>query len=207
MSLVRLGAKVTGLDFLAVAIDAARVLASEIAVEGEFVHCDVYEAPAALGGRQFEIVYSGGGAITWLPDIERCAEVVARCLAPGATLYLREFHPFMFVFDDAPGTEALRMRYPYFHSREPLKFDDPGDYADPDATVEHSVQYGWSHSLGDVVTAIARAGFVIEFLHEHHFVEFQALSFMERGDDGRWRLPEHAESVPLQCSLRAHRPQ
>src|SRR5580692_8074691 len=54
LSWARLGARVTGLDFSAPAVDAARRLASEIGVEADFVCADLYDAVGALGQRRFD---------------------------------------------------------------------------------------------------------------------------------------------------------
>ena len=206
LSWARLGARVTGLDFSIEAIEAARTLASEIGVEAEFVCANVYDAREALGGRQFDAVYTGGGALVWLPDIDRWAEVAAACVAPGGVLYLREFHPFSHIFDDEAESE-LRVRHPYFRPAEPLRYEGlgRGTYAVA-AELEHDVTYEWAHSLGEVVTAIAQAGLQIEFLHEVDYTEFKQFPFMVEEPKGRWRLPEHAESVPLIYSLRARKP-
>jgi hypothetical protein len=51
---------------------------------------DVYDAVAAFGGQKFDIVYTGIGALVWLPDIPGWARVVAGLLAPGGLLYLVE---------------------------------------------------------------------------------------------------------------------
>jgi len=67
-------------------------------LDADFVQANVYDAVQALGGRRFDIVYTGLGAINWLPDIERWARVMAELLAPGGTFYLAEFHPFSWVF-------------------------------------------------------------------------------------------------------------
>jgi SAM-dependent methyltransferase len=205
LSWARLGATVTGLDFAESAIEAARALADEIGVEATFVCANVYDAREALEGRQFDVVYTGGGALVWLPDLARWAEVAAACVRPGGVLYVREFHPYSHIFDDE-ADDGLRIRYPYFASREPLRFDDGDSYAAADAATEHTTTYEWSHPLSEVVTAIAATGLRIEFLHEVDYTEFRQLPFMVQGDDRRWRLPEHAESVPLQYSLRARKP-
>ncbi len=207
LSWARLGATVTGLDFAESAIEAAKALARELGIEAEFVCANVYDAREALEGRQFDVVYTGGGALLWLPDLARWAEVAAACVRPGGVLYVREFHPLAGIFDDDKGVGELRIRYPYFASREPLRFDGVEDsYAAAGAAREHTTTYEWAHPLSEVVTAIAGAGLRIEFLHEVDYTEFRQFPFMVQGDDRRWRLPEHAESVPLQYSLRARKP-
>jgi len=45
-------------------------------------------------------VFVNWGAINWLPDIRRWAEIVAHFLNPGGELYLAEGHPCAHVFDD-----------------------------------------------------------------------------------------------------------
>ena len=206
LSWARLGATVTGLDFAERAIVAARSLAAEIGVEAEFVCANVYDAREALAGRQFDVVYTGGGALVWLADLTRWAEAAAGCVRPGGVLYVREFHRFASVFDDE-ADDALRIRYPYFASGEPLRFDGAGDsYAAAGAAREHTTTYEWPHPLGEVVTAVAQAGLRVEFLREFDYTEWKALPFMVQGDDRRWRLPEHGESVPLQYSLLARKP-
>src|SRR6202044_4148691 len=77
VSLARLGASMTGLDFSAPAVAAARDLATSTAADAQFVQGDVYAAPDLLGRGEFGLVYTGIGALSWLPDIRRWAGVVA----------------------------------------------------------------------------------------------------------------------------------
>ena len=55
---------------------------------------ELYEAPEALGRGRFDLVYTGIGALCWLPDIRRWGQVVADLLRPGGRLFIREGHPF-----------------------------------------------------------------------------------------------------------------
>jgi hypothetical protein len=143
----------------------------------------------------------------WLPDIERWARVAAHYVRPGGTFYLTEIHPVAQVLADedvAPG--ELRLAYPYWSHPEPLRFEVRGSYADPDAPTDGLVEYGWDHSLGEIVTALIDAGLRIEFVHEFPFVEWP-LPFLERGEDGRYRLPAGAKGeLPLWFSIRATKP-
>ncbi len=76
LSWARRGASVVGLDFSEPAIEAANRLASETGIDGTFVAADLYDAEAALGGERFDIVYTGLGALNWLPDLRRWAQIV-----------------------------------------------------------------------------------------------------------------------------------
>src|SRR3954454_16876455 len=91
VSLARLGARsTTGLDFSPSALKEARALAARAGGDVTFVEGDVYDAVGLLGGARFDLVYTGIGAICWLPDIRRWAEVVAGLLRPGGRLFMRE---------------------------------------------------------------------------------------------------------------------
>jgi SAM-dependent methyltransferase len=198
LSWARRGARVTGLDFSAPAISAARKLASDAGIEAEFVAADVYTAVEALAGRRFDLVYTGLGALNWLPDVERWARVMAALVAPGGRFYLAESHPFVSVFGD----DDLSVAYPYFHA-EPLVWDEPGTYADPDAPTVHNRSIEWNHGLGAVVSALIGAGLRIEFLHEHDYTLFARWPFLERAGNGTYRLPKGTPSLPLMYSILA----
>ena len=201
LSLARAGARVTGLDFSEPAVAAARELAARTGIQAEFVQANVYDAVDALGGRRFDVVYTGLGAINWLPDIETWASTMAELLAPGGTFYLAEFHPFTDVFAD----EGLTVTYPYFHD-EPLVWDEPGTYADLEAQTTHNRSIEWTHGLGSVVSALIDAGLRIELLHEHDYTLFPRWPMLRREADGTYRFPDATPSLPLMYSLRAAGP-
>ena len=198
LSWARRGARVTGLDFSTPAVEAARSLAADTGLDAEFVVASLYDAPAALGGRRFDIVYTGLGALNWLPDIRRWAQVVAELVAPGGLLYLSEFHPFTWVFAD----DDLTVEHDYFQ-RDPFVFDDPATYADLTAQTVHNRTEEWQHTLGDVVSAVIEAGLRIELLHEHDYTLFPRWQFMEEQVGGDYRMPAGRPRLPLMFSLRA----
>ena len=68
ISLARKGAQVTGVDFSEKAITLAKSLSSELKVPAEFVCCNVYDLPQHLD-RKFDIVFTSGGVLCWLPDL------------------------------------------------------------------------------------------------------------------------------------------
>ena len=197
----RRGARVTGLDFSAPAIEAARRLAAETGIEAEFVRSDVYGAKEALGDRLFDVVYTGLGALNWLPDIRRWAEVAAGLVRPGGSLYLAEFHPFTNVFGD----DDLTVEHDYFHTAEPDVWVEPGTYADLEADTENNLTYEWKHTLSDVVTALVEAGLTLRFLHEHDHTLFPRWPILEKSGFDTYKLPEGTPRVPLMYSLLARK--
>jgi SAM-dependent methyltransferase len=200
LSWARRGARVTGLDFSEPAMSVARELAGRIGVEAEFIVSDVYDSLEAVGGRQFDIVYTGIGALNWLPDIERWAAVMAGLLAPGGRFYMVELHPITEVFGD----EDLTIERSYFE-RGPLLFDEPGTYADPEAATSHTRSVERIHGLGDVVSALIGAGLRLEFLHEQDYTASPRFPFLEPAGDGTYRMPKGRPALPLMYSLRARR--
>lgn len=198
LSWARRGARVTGLDFSPAANEAGRLLADEIGVDAEFVTSDVYEAPTALNGRRFDIVYTGVGALCWLPDMRRWAQTVADLLNEGGVLYLVEFHPAGDILDDATGS---RLTGDYF-SDEALVYEFAGTYADSTADTRNNLQVEFRHSLGSILTAVAEAGLRLELFTEYPYTLFQRFENLEQDQAGRY----HAATVgkaPLMYSLRA----
>jgi SAM-dependent methyltransferase len=211
LSWARRGAVVTGLDFSGAAVTAAGALASELGWaedHARFVQADVYDAPVALAGQRYDIVYTGIGALCWLPDLPRWARTVSSLLVPGGFLYLAEFHPVGLCL----GPDGSAFAHDYFQ-REAIIYSEPGSYADPDADTRHNRSVWWQHPLGDVLSAVAAAGLRLEFLHEFDFTLFEHVHGMTNGLDDScagssstvFRLPDGRFRVPLLYSLRAAR--
>ncbi|MEU9992247.1 class I SAM-dependent methyltransferase [Streptomyces sp. NPDC048045] len=197
-------ARVVGLDFSAPAVETARGLAADLGYgpdRAAFVTSDVYDAAGAVPEPSYDIVYTGLGALCWLPDIRRWAETAARLVAPGGFLYLAEFHPITDTLDDATGSRLVR---DYF-AGDAQVWDEPGTYADQGAETVHTRSVEWQHTLGDVVSALAAAGLRLDFLHEHDVSVFPRFENFEIRD-GYHRFPAGHPRIPLVYSLRATRP-
>jgi len=207
LSWARLGAEVTGIDFSERAVDAARRLSEESGTPGRFVVCDVYDTPRALPGEQFDIVYTGVGALNWLPDIARWGEVVDAMLAPGGVVYLREGHPVLWSLAwDEGAPETLAIAYPYFETPDPVPWDDDTTYLGS-GTISHTRTYEWNHGLAEVIGALTDRGLSIELFVEHRALEWQGHPSMTESEDGLWRLPEDKRDlVPVMYSLRSRKP-
>lgn len=199
----RLGAKVTGVDFSEKAIAQARSLSKELGIEADFVCSNVYDLPQVLSG-QFDIVYTSYGVLGWLPDLQRWGKVIAHFLKPGGIFYIAEGHPFIWIFDDT--SSDFKIAYSYFLT-EPLKFETQGSYADPDAKLVHTTEYGWNHSLSEVVDSLVSAGLKINFLHEFPFCAWACFPGMEEGEDRMFRFKDQRlkNMLPLTFSIKATR--
>jgi SAM-dependent methyltransferase len=204
LSLSRLGARMTGLDFSPAAVDQARTLVAATGEDVDFVVADVYDAADVLPEGAFDLVFTGIGALCWLPDVRRWAGVVRRLLAPGGRLFLREGHPMLWALDDPRPDGLLVVEYPYFEREEPTVWDEPGTYVATDAAFEHNVTHEWNHGLGEVVTALLDQGLRLTCLVEHDSVPWDALpGLMDKLPNDEWRLSERPFRLPHSYTLQA----
>lgn len=199
LSLHRLGAHVTGVDLSPASLHEARDIAARAGARIDYVESDVYSAAEALGDRTFDLVYTGIGALCWLPSIERWAEVVAAVLKPGGRLFVREGHPMLWTFD-----EDVRPEFSYFEQPEGMVWSEPGTYVATDHEFTANTTVEWNHGLGEIVTALLSRGVQLTGLVEHDSVPWCALpGLMSVDDRGEWRLTDRPERLAASYTLQA----
>ena len=94
------------------------------------MHANVYDAVEACGS-QFDVVYTGKGALCYLPDLKQWANVVRDLLKPGGALYVVEFHPLLNALRPVslPGeSDDLTIRADYLEGRGPIAHDSTVTY-------------------------------------------------------------------------------
>ncbi len=204
VSLARLGASMTGLDFSAASVATARDIARRTGTAVDFVEADVYDGVEVLGAGRFDLVYTGVGALCWLPDIRRWAAVVAGLLRPGGRLFVREGHPVLWSLADPRPDHLLVLEYPYFEREEPIVWDEPGTYVETDVVFESTLTHEWNHGLGEIVTALLGEGMELTMLVEHDSVPWEAMpGQMERTELDEWRLVDRPWRLPHTYTLQA----
>lgn len=205
VSLARRGATMTGLDFSGESLAQARALAEQTGADVDFVQSDVYSAVDALGRERFDFVFTGIGALCWLPDVRRWAQVVHDLLRPGGFVFIREGHPMLWAMDESVDDDLVA-GYPYFEVPAPVTDEHDGTYLPVDTTFRAEVSHSWNHGLGETVMALLDTGMTLDLLVEHDSCPWEALPGKMREDaDGEWRLLEHPERLPLTYTLRARR--
>ena len=203
LSLARLGARMTGLDFSAPALDVARRLAADCATPIEYVERDLYGACDVLGTSRFDFVFTGVGALCWLPDVRRWAQVVASLLRPGGFLFIREGHPMLWTLSDPRPDGLVVVDYPYFETAGTV-FNETTTYVDHDGELESPTTVGFNHGLGQIITAISDAGLRIVLFEEHDSVPWNPLGDEMVADElGEYRLRTCPERLAASYTLRA----
>lgn len=207
VSLSRLGPRsVTGLDFSRSAIEAATALAVRAGADVEFVESDVYSAPHAIGAECCDLVYTGIGALCWLPDVRRWAAVIADLLRRGGRLFMREGHPMLDTLNDTRSDDLLEVHYPYFETAG-TAFTEASTYGG-EGIVSSPRGVSFSHGLGEVFTALTEAGLTVTALVEHREVPWKALgeNMIESTEfDGEYVLARNPERLPLTYTIQARK--
>jgi SAM-dependent methyltransferase len=204
LSLGRLGAVMTGLDFSPAALEQARDLARRTGSATEFVESDVYSAADVLPAGGFDLVYTGIGALIWLPSVRRWAGVVARLLRPGGRLFIREGHPVLWSLAEGRPDGLLAIEHTYFEREEPFVWTEGGTYVTTEVEFQHNVSHEWNHGLGETVSAVLAEGMTITGLTEHDSVPWDALpGQMEQVGGGEYRLADRPWRLPHTYTLQA----
>ena len=197
ISLAKGGARTVGLDFSANAIDGAARLAAEAGVDErtDWVVGDVYDAATVIG-RDFDLVYTGKGAVCWLPDMDRWADVMWALCRPGGRLFVSEFHPLT----DVLAENDTSFERSYFPTGGDV-FHDSGSYASPDAVTTNDALVDFIHAVSEVVQSLLDVGFVLRSFREYPFTVYKRFPFLPEVSEGVWRMPEDQPDLPFMYSL------
>lgn len=168
LSLWNLGAdEVIGIDFSPRMLDLARRLSDAVGAPARWIEADVLDMPGELDGTG-DLVYTGRGALIWLQDLDAWAGVVRRSLSAAGRFVLFDGHPVEWLFDvDADG-RWVATDYDYFAGPEASRGWAP-EYIDrlSLADEDQSWKFARAWTLGEVVTALLRAGLTVEEVAEH----------------------------------------
>ncbi len=196
LSWAREGACVTGIDFSEAAIETAEQLSKELGIPASFICCNIYDTLQNIS-ETFDIVFTSYGVTGWLPDLDRWAAVIAAALKPGGIFFLAEFHPFVWMMDE----DFREIKYPY-HNREVIREEISGTYADRNSGIAYT-EYGWNHSLSEVIGSLIRHGLTIQHFKEYPYSYYPCFRQMVAGEDGYWRIIGLEDKLPLMYAVKA----
>lgn len=196
ISLGRMGARTTGVDFSDLAIDKAKSLANECQVEVSFICCDIYDLPNHLDS-QFDIVFTSYGTIGWLPDLNRWAAIIARYLKPGGKFIMAEFHPVVWMFDD----DFQNIAYNYFNTKAIIE-SESGTYADREAEISQKFVV-WNHSLSAVFTGLLQQNLTINQFLEFDYSPYACFQPVEAVGERKYRIKHLENKIPMVFAIEA----
>ena len=160
LSLAVLGAQVVAVDISEQQIELAKSKAQAAGIRVDFVAADIGALPANIGTGEFDVVYTGGGVLVWVPDIAMWAAVIAGTLHPGGRLVLWDFHPVASAFE--PVDTEVRLAHDYFAGPGPTETRGWTHFAAGKDAQTPKYEFRWS--LGEIVSALADAGLSITAL-------------------------------------------
>lgn len=196
LSLVRKGAELVGVDFSDVAINQARELTQQLGLNAKFVCCDIYKLREYID-EKFDIVFTTYGTIGWLPDLEKWAENIAYFLKPGGELIFVEFHPVVWMFD----SDFKEIMYSYFNVG-PIIQESTSTYTD-NTSIEKNTEYGWNHSLAEVITALLNHGLIINIFKEFDHSPYNCFQHLISKGDNKFYIEHLDRKIPLIYALKA----
>ncbi|MEO8181716.1 MAG: class I SAM-dependent methyltransferase [Deltaproteobacteria bacterium] len=217
LSLAARGALVTGVDISDEAIAFATRLAADSGLAAEWVRADVLEwlPEAAARGLSFERVFCSYGVAGWLSDLDLWARGIHGVLAPRGCFVYVEVHPLVWSFDE----QFRAAKDPYFAPGH-IFVEPVGDYvaksgellapsgfiASTEVQVNPHPAHSFQWTLGDIVTAIASSGLVVERLEEYPFLNgVRSIASLVEREGRRLYPPQGVASIPLMFGLRARR--
>ena len=202
LSWKRLGAReVWGLDFSPASLAHARSIAQRAGANITYIEGDARRAADVID-RSFDVVVTGTGAISWLPDLRDWTRSIAQLLVGGGVFLLRDDHPLL----DALGFEGLEVIEDYFGGDGAIDYVEDGSYTEDSAgAIAHASVHNWRHDLQEVVGNLLDAGLAIEEFRELPCAEWRALPFLVETEEG-WTMPDGAPRIPLNFAVVARKP-
>jgi ubiquinone/menaquinone biosynthesis C-methylase UbiE len=199
LSLERMGAHATGVDFSDEAIKQAKKMNKQLGLDCVFICSDVYML-SAIHEYEYDIVFTSYGTINWLPDLNKWASIIAQFLKPGGKLIFVEFHPYIHMHTDG----LAKLNYSYFNEG-PIIEEIPGSYADNNSQVGGS-DITFNHSLGEVLQALLKVGLTITHFDEYNYSPYNCFPNMKQLGSHKYVFNDVNISVPMAYSIVANKP-
>ena len=191
---------VTGVDLSPEAVAAARKLAERVgyAAQSDFVTSNVLDIGDKLGGRQYDVVFTSYGCVTWLPELQSWAAEIVRHLKSGGAFYIADFHPFFWMFDD----RVPELTYRYFHHPEPVCETQTATYA-ADELPETTTECFWAYALSEIMQPLLAQGLQLESFEEYDYTPHAVYPerLVQRAER-EYVFSPHGREVPLTFAMR-----
>lgn len=196
MTLSRMGAQVTGVDFSDKAIIRAIEIAHKLELDTTFICCDIYETPKYID-EKFDLVFTSYGTIGWLPDLNKWAKVITHFLKPEGQFVMADFHPVVWMYD--PNFETVF--YSYFNIT-PIIEEETGTYADKEAPISTKT-ISWNHPISEILNALIASGLEINCFNEYDYSPYNCFNEMEEFEPNKFRIKKFENKIPMVYAIRA----
>jgi ubiquinone/menaquinone biosynthesis C-methylase UbiE len=196
ISLSRLGAQVTGVDFSEKAIQKANQLKDTIGTDTKFIQCDIYTLRDILYDK-FDIVFTSYGVIGWLPDIKKWADTVSHFLKPEGSLVFIEFHPVLWMFS----YDFRHIEFNYMDS-SPIVEELKGTYTDRNADIKDK-SVTWNHGLGNVIDSLLKSGLKLQDIKEYDYSPYDCFENTVKTGDNKFQIKGLENKIPMLYSIKA----
>ncbi len=190
ISLSKIGAHVTGVDFSNKAIAKAKSLAITLGTNTQFIESDIYNLPNILN-QQFDIVYTSYGTVGWLPNMPKWANVIQHFLKPGGTFIMVEFHPVVWMFSN--DFKHIEFNYMDFN---PIIEEEEGTYADKKAPLK-TKSVSWNHGLSTVIDALIKSGLTITQFNEYNYSPYNCFENTLEVEKGKFQIKGLENKIPM----------
>ena len=168
ISLSKLGAKVTAVDFSDEAIKHARKLAKMTDSNVNFIKQDVLRLDI---DEEFDIIFSSYGVIGWIEDLHKWGSVIHKHLKHKGEFMLTEFHPFYDLIKSSS-------KFDYFFKKEPDIHKQIGSYTDGDNNIEIKSCW-WNHALSEIFSALENNKLILTTFEEYDYSPYKLENMIE----------------------------
>lgn len=196
LSLQRMGAQVTGVDFSPVAIQKAKDLNQQLGLNTEFVCCNIFDLDQFVK-EEFDFIFASYGVIAWLPDLDAWAKQLSQRLRKGGEFLFVEFHPLIYMFD----WDNDKLRYQYFNLG-PEHDVEEGTYAETNADIKME-EYFWTHSFSELFQSLLKNGFQIDAFKEYDYSPYNIFPNPEKRAEQEFVFKHGDIQLPHIFSLKA----
>ena len=167
VALSLLGAHVTVVDFAEGNQRYALELAKAAGIDLNYIPSDVLEWPTDPFLEHFDFVFMENGILHYFVDLGPLAALIHAVLKGGGKLILHEFHPINTKCNPLPEGDRLALSGSYFSDtivEGPVPFS--GAFSEEERESFPLCRYRY-WQLGEIVSAIAEGGLIIEKLVEN----------------------------------------
>jgi len=168
ISLAKLGAQVTAVDFSSKSINAANELAKKMKVKVKFIESNVLDLDL---NKKFDLVFSSYGIVGWIPDLKKWGEVISKHLKKQGRFLLTEFHPFF---------EAIKQNgYNYFYNEKPDIETSNKSYTESKSK-NLLKSCWWNHSLTDIFIGLESNNLKLNKFEEFDYSPYKLDGMIEK---------------------------